>query len=205
MKTTVKSLQGLYVELGGSLTDTYETIANGIPVGNYVTIPDMIEAVAQKAPSGGGGGSSLPSVTTSDNGDVLTVVAGKWEKAEPVEELPEVSASDNGDVLTVVEGAWAKAAAPSGNALLVTFTASGGVYSADKTLAEINDAWATNKNILGYNAETGYVMPCVLVNQSVALFSAVALISANTFAGMAMQITADSVTYEQETLENAQS
>lgn len=33
--------------------------------------------------SGGGGGSSLPAVTSDDNGDVLTVVNGAWDKASP--------------------------------------------------------------------------------------------------------------------------
>lgn len=33
--------------------------------------------------SGGGGGSSLPAVTSEDNGDVLTVVNGAWNKATP--------------------------------------------------------------------------------------------------------------------------
>lgn len=33
--------------------------------------------------SGGGGGSSLPTVTSDDNGDVLTVVEGEWDKAAP--------------------------------------------------------------------------------------------------------------------------
>lgn len=31
----------------------------------------------------GGGGSSLPTVTSDDNGDVLTVVEGAWDKAAP--------------------------------------------------------------------------------------------------------------------------
>lgn len=176
MNTTVQALQDLYVKLSGSLTDTYSSIASGIAVGEYATIPDMIEAVTQKA-NNGGSGSSLPSVSAADNGDVLTVVSGAWAKAEP----------------------------PTNEPLLVTFTASGGTYSSDKTLAELNTAWATSKNILGYNSETGYILPCVLVNSSVAIFSSVALIAANTFAGMALQVTADSVTYEQETLENSQS
>ena len=149
MNTTVQALQDLYVKLGGSLTDTYAGIANGAAVGDYVTIPDMIEAVTQKAGSGGGGGGGSASET-----------------------------------------------------MLVNFTASGGTYSSDKTLAEISAEWANNKNIIGYNAETGYVLPCVLVNSSVAIFSAVALIAADTFAGMAIQVTSSGVTYEQDTMAN---
>lgn len=53
--------------------------------------------------------SELPAVTSSDNGDVLTVVNGAWAKAEAPSGLPEVTAADNGDVLTVVSGEWAKA------------------------------------------------------------------------------------------------
>lgn len=33
--------------------------------------------------SGGGGGSDLPAVSAADNGDVLTVVNGAWDKAAP--------------------------------------------------------------------------------------------------------------------------
>ena len=56
MTTNVKALQALYVQLGGSLTDTYADIADGIPVGEMSLIPDMIEAVAKKATGGGGEG-----------------------------------------------------------------------------------------------------------------------------------------------------
>lgn len=62
MISTVNSLKDLYVKLGGSLTDTYEGIANGVPVADYNVIPDMIEAVTQKAGSGGGGGSFLVTI-----------------------------------------------------------------------------------------------------------------------------------------------
>ena len=84
MKSTILALQDLYKKLGGNLTDTYASIAGGIPVSQYVTIPDMIEACTQKAGSGGGSGSALPAVTSDDNGDVLTVVEGAWAKATPV-------------------------------------------------------------------------------------------------------------------------
>ena len=47
MDNTIVALQNLYVALGGDLTDTYETIADGATVANLVTIPDMINAIAQ--------------------------------------------------------------------------------------------------------------------------------------------------------------
>ena len=56
MISTVNTLKDLYVKMGGSLTDTYEGIANGVSVADYNVIPDMIEAITQKAGSGGGGG-----------------------------------------------------------------------------------------------------------------------------------------------------
>lgn len=80
MIITVEALKELYTSLGGELTDTYDSIANGIPVSDYNVIPDVIQALAQK--TGGGSGSSLPAVTSDDNGKLLTVVEGAWDKAE---------------------------------------------------------------------------------------------------------------------------
>lgn len=57
MKSTVKALQSVYLSKGGALTDTYPDIADGAPVGDYVTIPDMISAfVALDAATGRSGG-----------------------------------------------------------------------------------------------------------------------------------------------------
>lgn len=105
MNTTVEALKGLYVALGGELTDTYDSIANGIAVSDYVLIPDVIQAITQKASTAG---VELPAVSSTDNGDVLTVVNGKWAKAAVTKELPAVTAEDNGSVLKVVDGAWDK-------------------------------------------------------------------------------------------------
>lgn len=73
MGNNVKALQALYVALGGELTDTYEDIADGVPVSDITTIADMIQAVAKKA-----GAKELPEVTAADNGKVLKVVDGDW-------------------------------------------------------------------------------------------------------------------------------
>lgn len=80
MNTTVEALKNAYVELGGNLTDTYESIAGGIPVSDYVVIPDVINAISEK----------------------LSTVIESISKAE----LPSVTADDNGKVLKVVDGAW---------------------------------------------------------------------------------------------------
>lgn len=57
MKSTVEALQSVYLGKGGALTDTYPDIADGSPVGDYATIPDMISAfVALDRVSGRSGG-----------------------------------------------------------------------------------------------------------------------------------------------------
>lgn len=66
---TVEAFQALYVAFGGNIED----------VANITTIPEMINALATIVPSAL---SVLPTVTSSDNGKVLTVVNGKWAKAD---------------------------------------------------------------------------------------------------------------------------
>lgn len=69
MITTITALKNLYVACGGTASD----------VANITTIAEMIEAL--KNVLQGGGGSDLPAVTSDDNGKVLTVVEGDWDKA----------------------------------------------------------------------------------------------------------------------------
>ena len=73
MENIVDALKNLYTAFGGSADD----------VENTENIANMINALADYI--GEGGAAELPTVTSADNGKVLTVVSGKWEKAN----LPE--------------------------------------------------------------------------------------------------------------------
>lgn len=90
--TNVEALKTLYTALGGKAAD----------VTDVNTVADMIVKIATVAAST----IELPAVTGADNGNVLTVVSGKWAKAAIPSQLPAVSATDNGSVLKVIEGAW---------------------------------------------------------------------------------------------------
>lgn len=70
--TNVESLKKLYAAMGGDPADVADLKVNA----------ELIDALSDVA-GGGGGGSSLPPVTSADNGDVLTVVDGAWNKAAP--------------------------------------------------------------------------------------------------------------------------
>ena len=91
---TVDALYALYVALGGDVAD----------INTKTTIPECINEIATLI--AGGALKELPKVTSSDNGKVLSVVNGKWAKADAPIELPAVTAGDNGKVLTVADGAW---------------------------------------------------------------------------------------------------
>ena len=69
MNLTVEALKELYTALGGNATN----------VANITLIPDMIKALAVYI--GNGGAAELPTVTSSNNGEVLTVVEGAWAAA----------------------------------------------------------------------------------------------------------------------------
>ena len=101
----VEALKALYVAFGGKLTDTYDDIAGGVAVKNYVLISDVIYALAEIAETVMA--KVLPTVSGANNGKVLTVVEGAWAAADAPKELPTVDQSNNGDVLTVADGVWA--------------------------------------------------------------------------------------------------
>lgn len=84
MDNNMMALQNLYVALGGDLTDTYEDIANGVPVSDYTIKPEIIDAIAKVIPTALS--AVLPAVTAADNGKVLKVVDGAWAVAEDATE-----------------------------------------------------------------------------------------------------------------------
>lgn len=66
--TTIEALFDLYEALGGDADE----------ISTLQTIPEVLEEISEVA----GSTIELPGVSASDNGDVLTVVDGKWAKAE---------------------------------------------------------------------------------------------------------------------------
>lgn len=69
MNLTVEALKELYIALGGNATN----------VADITLTPDMIKAIA--AHISGGGAAELPTVSSANNGEVLTVVEGAWAAA----------------------------------------------------------------------------------------------------------------------------
>ena len=97
MDNTIDALKNLYAALGGTAAD----------VADKVIIPDLINAIATYIANGGA--AERPAVSSGNNGNVLTVVNGKWAAAVPANPLPAVTAANDGEVLTVVSGAWSSA------------------------------------------------------------------------------------------------
>lgn len=104
---TTDALKKLYVAMGGTASD----------VENLTLTPELIDAIAEIY---SGGGSSLPAVTSDDNGKALLVQ----------------------------EGAWDKGAIPS-NKFIATYTPNETMTSAtcDKTHAQILAAYNAGKDI----------------------------------------------------------
>ena len=67
MGLTVDALKAIYVALGGKAAD----------VVNITLIPDMLYKIAEVAATATA--AELPKVTSSNNGQVLTVDGGKWK------------------------------------------------------------------------------------------------------------------------------
>lgn len=70
MKTIVEALKELYIAMGGESSS----------VADFSLNPDVIEQIASLVASGET--KELPAVTAEDNGKMLAVVEGAWDKAE---------------------------------------------------------------------------------------------------------------------------
>lgn len=68
--TNVEALKALYVALGGDADE----------VANANTNAELIAALAGVLPESG---ATLPEVDATNNGDILTVVNGKWAAVTP--------------------------------------------------------------------------------------------------------------------------
>ena len=82
------------------------------------------------------------------------------EHTSPAVELPKVTSTDNGDVLTVVEGKWAKAVpgGGGGSVLIVEGTWDNTILTLNKTWKEIHDgALAGSVVLYKEEAHEGYV------------------------------------------------
>jgi len=81
-----------------------------------IEVPIEMEVSTSYQPKTGSG-SDLPDVTVDDNGKILKVINGEWNKGDETKELPDVTQQDDGKVLTVVNGEWNKANVPSSSDL----------------------------------------------------------------------------------------
>ena len=71
--TKVEALKAVYTAMGGELTDTYENIADGLPVNSYVVVSNVIEAISEitSPPSKG---ETIKVITTTNEGNTITFV-----------------------------------------------------------------------------------------------------------------------------------
>lgn len=94
----------------------------------------------------------LPAVSAADNGKLLGVSVGKWDKVSETKELPAYTSSDNGKVLKVNSGGtgveWGEASGGGGGAMIVEVTNASETYTAAKTFAEIAEAIKAGQDVI---------------------------------------------------------
>lgn len=102
---SIKAVPG-YAENGGS-----KYVMNKKENGTYERKKISLDAETVES-------NTLPKVSSHDNGKVLGVKSGKWQKVDAPSGLPAVTGSDNGKFLGVNEGEWSVVSAPSGGGVL---------------------------------------------------------------------------------------
>lgn len=91
--TILDGLKKLYVKLGGTIDSKH----------SYDDIGRLMEDVADVVNNSPG----IPEVTSDDDGKVLKVIDGEWNKGTD-DGLPEVTSDDNDKIMKVINGVWGK-------------------------------------------------------------------------------------------------
>lgn len=101
-KVQVKEQLAKVINVLGGSEDTPDHDGNG-----KIQVNDQLDQIIDILENSSGG-SSLPDVTTADNGKILGVAEGAWAKVNPpASVLPVVTRADAGKVLIVNEnGEW---------------------------------------------------------------------------------------------------
>ena len=154
-KTIKQSLEDLVIGLGGNPaelsdnTDTSDVIddLNGAIKNCVESVIDDTTASETKTFSSSKIQNCVESIIDdSAASETKTFSSSKINSLIPADELPAVTGADDGKVLTVVSGAWGAAAASGGNEFFViTATATNDGITINKTYAEIESAFSTNK------------------------------------------------------------
>ena len=111
-----------------------------------------MEIVALKTFSDGKLSMYKGEVREIDDDKATVLIAEGYAKkyVDPIE-LPSVTSDDNGKVLSVVDGAWAKATASGGSSVFLvtaTFDSDSGYTVTDKTYSEILEAFENGNYVL---------------------------------------------------------
>lgn len=134
-----------------------ERIAQILRGKNVKPLTEMESAVkyAVENAGSGGGGSSLPEVTSDDNGDVLTVVEGAWAKAAPsgvgFDAVIRGEREDGGQTYTysVVSGTYQAVKAKLSNSIPTIIT---DIYSEDTsegiTYSGFSNVWVSTAQLV---------------------------------------------------------
>lgn len=129
------ALAKLYLKLGGDP----EKIKENKNVTDYLDdLADVFKSLIE-----------LPIVNSTDNGKVLKVISGKWDKGEITKELPTVSNTDNGKILAVSNGVWSKSDIPS-NIIIFEGTINSSQFqlSNNKKLSDVTTALSDGKTVI---------------------------------------------------------
>lgn len=139
----------------------FPPIKDGVTADNTTYSSNKIEELVAEA-----GKSELPSVTSADEGKVLTVGSdGSWKAAPVPNELPAVTNADNTKILRVYEGKWVKQSSINIGKYMFVTNWGGDPVVTGLTLDEFNTMVSTPNGI----AQCGYSGPEISSPQVVLL------------------------------------